>query len=82
MINDNLQAFGPNTVGSNLLLNRYMKKEESLFHRIESLLNQQLKRNLEESKIPAAAINLAPSASEDAEEAKDSGNVKRKEEKD
>ena len=40
MINDNLQAFGPNTIGSNLLLNRFMTKDESLLHRIEILLNQ------------------------------------------
>lgn len=61
MIYDNLQAFGPNTIGSNLLLNRYMNKEESLLHRIESLLDRQRQRNLEESKsLPAAALNLAP----------------------
>lgn len=40
MINDNLQAFGPNTIGSNLLLNRFLTKEESLLHRIETLLDQ------------------------------------------
>ena len=46
MIYDNLQAFGPNTTGSNLLLNRFMNKNESILHRIEALLNEQLHRNL------------------------------------
>ena len=40
MIQDNLQSFGPNINGSNLLLNRFMNKEESLFNRIEKLLNE------------------------------------------
>ena len=35
MIQDNLQSFGPNINGSNLLLNRFMNKEESLFNRID-----------------------------------------------
>lgn len=60
MINDSLVCFGPNTTGSNLLLNKYIKKEQSLFFRIEKLLDQQLKRNLQESNLPSGAINLAP----------------------
>ena len=40
MIQNNLQSFGPNINGSNLLLNRFMNKEESLFNRIEKLLNE------------------------------------------
>ena len=62
LIYDSLQAFA----GSNLLINRYMKKEESLLYRIESLLNEQQQRNLEESKLPMAAIRLAPATSTDS----------------
>lgn len=60
MINDSLVGFGPNTTGSNLLLNKYIKKEQSLFFRIEKLLDLQMKRNLQESNLPTGAINLAP----------------------
>lgn len=67
MIFESLQAFGPNTCGSNLLINRFMKKEESLIFRIEQMLDQQLKRNLEESKLPQGALKLAPMASVDGE---------------
>ena len=42
LIFEQLQAFGPNVNGSNLLLNRFMKKEESLFCRVEKLLDDQL----------------------------------------
>ena len=59
-----------------------MSKDESLLHRIETLLDQQLKRNLEESKLPAAAFNLAPSRSSDSgaatEEVKADSKVARK----
>ena len=41
MIYDSLQAFGPGAAGSNLLINRFIKKEESLLFRIEKLLNAQ-----------------------------------------
>lgn len=61
MIYDNLQAFGPNTVGSNLLLNRFMNKNESILHKIEALLNRQIQRNLDQSNLPTAAVlSLAP----------------------
>ena len=73
MVNESLQAFGPNTTGSNLLLNKYMKKEDSLIFRIEKMLDNQQRRNLEESQsLPAAAINLAPTDSEESK-TKDSG---------
>lgn len=36
-----------------------MKKEESILFRIEKLLDEQQKRNIEESKLPAGIINLA-----------------------
>ena len=62
MIQDSLQAFGPNLTGSNLLLNRFINKEESLFSRIERILDAQMERNLEESKLPAAAFKLAPTS--------------------
>lgn len=39
MVNESLQAFGPNTTGSNLLINKYMSKEDSLLYRIEKLLD-------------------------------------------
>ena len=55
LIFGSLQMFS----GSNLLLNRYMKKEESILFRIEKLLDEQQKRNIEESKLPAGIINLA-----------------------
>ena len=60
MINDSLQAFGPEMNDSNLLLNRYMDKKDSLFNRIERVLDQQQQRKLEESKLPVAAQQLAP----------------------
>ena len=41
MINDNLQAFGPEMNDSNLLLNRYLDKKDSLFNKIESMLDMQ-----------------------------------------
>lgn len=59
MIFDSLQAFGPGATGSNLLINRFIKKEESILFRIERLLNNQQQRNLEESKVPQAALSLA-----------------------
>ena len=59
MIFDSLQAFGPGATGSNLLINRFIKKEESILFRIERLLNSQQQRNLEESKVPQAALSLA-----------------------
>ena len=37
LIYESLQDFS----GSNLLINRYMRKEESLLYRIETLLNEQ-----------------------------------------
>lgn len=40
MIYDSLQAFGPNACGSNLLINRFIKKEESLLFRIDKVLNE------------------------------------------
>ena len=62
LIYESLQDFS----GSNLLINRYMRKEESLLYRIETLLNEQQQRNLEESKLPKAAMSLAPTASTDS----------------
>jgi len=35
LIFESLQAFGPSSIGSNLLINRYLKKEESILFRIE-----------------------------------------------
>ena len=52
MIYENLQAFGPKITGANLLINRYMKREDSLLYSIEQILNQRQQRNIEESKVP------------------------------
>jgi len=71
MIQDSLQAFGPNLTGSNLLINRYISKEESLLNRIEKLLDQQMERNFEESKLPAAVFKLAPTTSSESAPDKD-----------
>mmetsp|Transcript_12726 Transcript_12726/g.17140 ORF Transcript_12726/g.17140 Transcript_12726/m.17140 type:complete len:128 (-) Transcript_12726:739-1122(-) len=76
MIYESLQAFGPNSSGSNLLINRFIKKEESLLFRIEKLLNEQQQRNLEESKLPQAALRLAAANSTEAPKV----NLKREEE--
>ena len=37
LINENLQAFGPHSTGPNLLINKYLPKEESLFYRMDQL---------------------------------------------
>ena len=52
MIFEQLQSFGPTAKGSNLLINKYLRKEESLIYRLECLLDQQQVRNIEESKLP------------------------------
>lgn len=84
LIVDNLQAFGPNSQGSNLLINRYMRKEDSLFNRIEFLLDAQQQRNFEESKVPLAIKTLAPTESNDSAAANDAktteANIKRNKE--
>ena len=38
MINENLQAFGPHSTGSNLLINKYIPKQDSLLHKIDTVL--------------------------------------------
>lgn len=78
LILDNLQAFGPNSHGSNLLINRYMRKEDSLFNRIEFLLNAQQQRNFEESKVPHAIKNLAPTGSSENAAANDAEGTRKR----
>ena len=38
MINENLQAFGPHSTGSNLLINKFIPKQDSLLHKIDTIL--------------------------------------------
>ena len=50
MINENLQAFGPHSTGSNLLINRYLPKQDSLLCKMDTLLAMQAGDQQEESK--------------------------------
>ena len=39
IINENLQAFGPHSTGSNLLINKYLRKQDSLLYKVDKLLS-------------------------------------------
>ena len=41
MIFESLQAFGPASMSSNLLINRYLEKKSSLLYRMELILDLQ-----------------------------------------
>ena len=65
LINNNIQAFGPHSTGSNILINRFIKREESMIYKAEQII-EKADKILEESKLPNDMIKLSAAYSVDS----------------
>lgn len=42
LVNEKLQAFGPGSTGANLLINRYLPRQESLLYKFDQLVGNEI----------------------------------------